>query len=393
MTSFEISRSKHKISLKKRILESWQWWLLLLPGLVYLIIFTYIPMGGVVIAFNNYRSSRGIFASKWVGFDNFVRFFQYPDMLKLIFNTLSITLLNLAMFPIPICFALILNEVRNQKLKKTVQMLTYIPHFLSEVVVCSLVILFLNKENGVITDVLCGLGMERKNLLGVPEAFPWIYSLMGEWQGFGWSSILYISALAGVPQENVEAATIDGANRFQIIRHINIPAILPTIIITFILKLGGLMNVGYSKIYLLQNSLNLPSSRVISTYVYEIGLIAGQYSYSTAITLTNKSGYKEKYDNSVDAYYRLNRYYAWINNLTTVRISMLYCTAEESERITDIQSVLDSYIRENFAKFVTGGRSLDEFDAYQEELKQLGIEELLDIYQRGYEPYIDSVFN
>ena len=109
MTSFEISRSKHKISLKKRILESWQWWLLLLPGLVYLIIFNYIPMGGVVIAFNNYRSSRGIFASKWVGFDNFVRFFQYPDMLKLIFNTLSITLLNLAMFPIPICFALILN--------------------------------------------------------------------------------------------------------------------------------------------------------------------------------------------------------------------------------------------------------------------------------------------
>lgn len=287
MTSFEISRSKHKISLKKRILESWQWWLLLLPGLVYLIIFNYIPMAGVVIAFNNYRSSRGIFASKWVGFDNFVRFFQYPDMLKLIFNTLSITLLNLAMFPIPICFALILNEVRNQKLKKTVQMLTYIPHFLSEVVVCSLVILFLNKENGVITDVLCGLGMERKNLLGIPEAFPWIYSLMGEWQGFGWSSILYISALAGVPQENVEAATIDGANRFQIIRHINIPAILPTIIITFILKLGGLMNVGYSKIYLLQNSLNLPSSRVISTYVYEIGLIAGQYSYSTAIGLFN----------------------------------------------------------------------------------------------------------
>lgn len=121
--------------------------------------------------------------------------------------------------------------------------------------------------------------------------------------------------------------------------------------------------------------------------------IKKRVSCQKVLTLTNKSGYKEKYDNSVDAYYRLNRYYAWINNLTTVRISMLYCTAEESERITDIQSVLDSYIRENFAKFVTGGRSLDEFDAYQEELKQLGIEELLDIYQRGYEPYIDSVFN
>ena len=282
-----MKRAKRNRYLKKRLLESWQWYLLLLPGLIYLIIFHYAPMGGVIIAFKNYRPARGIFGSKWVGFNNFVRFFQYPDMFKLILNTISITLLNLLMFPIPIIFALLLNEVRNAKLKKSVQMVTYIPHFLSEVVVCSLVILFLDKENGVLTDVLCLLGMERQNLLGVPEAFPWIYSLMNEWQGFGWSSILYISALAGVPQENVEAAKIDGANRFQIIRHINLPTILPTIVITFILKLGGLMNVGYSKIYLLQNSLNLPASRVLSTYVYEIGLIAGQYSYSTAIGLFN----------------------------------------------------------------------------------------------------------
>ena len=272
---------------KKRLTESWQWYLLLLPGLVFLIIFHYIPMGGIVIAFKNYRPARGIFGSKWVGFANFTRFFQYPDMLKLIWNTLSITLLKLAMFPIPILFALMLNEIRNARFKKTVQMITYIPHFLSMVVVCSLVILFLDKDSGVLTDLFALLGMKRQNLLGVSEAFPWIYALMDEWQGFGWSSILYISALSGVPQENVEAAKIDGANRFQIIWHINIPAIMATIIITFILRLGGLMNLGYAKIFLLQNSLNLPRSRVLSTYVYEIGLIGGQYSYSTAIGLFN----------------------------------------------------------------------------------------------------------
>ena len=283
-----ISRSRRKKrNLKKRFLESWQWYLLLLPGLVYLIIFHYIPMGGILIAFKNYRPARGIFGSKWVGFANFIRFFQFPDMFKLIWNTLSINLLKLAMFPIPIIFALMLNEVRSARFKKTVQMITYIPHFLSMVVVCSLVILFLDKDSGVLTDLFVALGMKRQNLLGVPEAFPWIYALMDEWQGFGWGSILYISALSGVPQENVEAARIDGANRFQVIWHINIPAIMATIIITFILRLGGLMGLGYAKIFLLQNNLNLPRSRVLSTYVYEIGLMGGQYSYSTAIGLFN----------------------------------------------------------------------------------------------------------
>lgn len=287
MVNGNVRKSSRIDYVKKRLLESWQWYLLLLPGLAYLIIFNYIPMGGVLISFQNYRPNLGIFGSEFIGLKNFQRFFEFPDMFKLIKNTLSITLLNLAMFPIPIIFALLLNEVRMQRLKKTIQMVTYIPHFLSEVVVCSLVILFLEKSNGVITDLLTNLGMERQNLLGVPEMFPWIYSLMCEWQGFGWSAILYISALAGVPQENVEAAKIDGANRLQVIRHINIPSIMPTIVITFILKLGGLMNLGYTKIYLLQNSMNLPTSRVLSTYVYEIGLISQQYSYSTAIGLFN----------------------------------------------------------------------------------------------------------
>ena len=279
--------SKQLAHIWRGLKQSWQWYILLLPGLAYLIIFNYIPMGGIIIAFKNFRPITGVFGSAWTGFDNFERFFAFPDMWKLIWNTLSITLLNLAFFPIPILFALLLNEIKHAGFKKTVQMLTYIPHFLSEVVVCSLVILFLNKETGVLTDLFAFFGMDRRNLLGEPAAFPWIYSIMSEWQGFGWSSILYISALSGVPQENVEAAKIDGANRLQIIRHINIPAIMGTIVITFILKLGGLMNLGYSKIYLLQNSLNLPKSRVLSTYVYEIGLISQQYSYSTAIGLFN----------------------------------------------------------------------------------------------------------
>ena len=287
MNAYNTHKSSFYSYLKKHLSESWQWYLLLLPGLIYLVIFNYIPMGGVIISFKNYRPNLGVFGSPWTGLDNFQRFVTYPDMLKLIKNTLFITLLNLAFFPIPIIFALLLNEVKNAKIKKSVQMITYIPHFLSEVVVCSLVILFLDKETGIITDLLSFFGMERQNLLGVPEAFPWIYSIMSEWQGFGWSSILYISALAGVPQENVEAAKIDGANRFQIIRHINIPSIMATIVITLILKVGGLMNLGYTKIYLLQNNLNIPRSRVISTYVYEIGLIGGQYSYSTAIGLFN----------------------------------------------------------------------------------------------------------
>ncbi len=287
MDGLSITASRRRSLIKKRLLQSWQWYLLLLPGLIYLVVFNYIPIAGVIIGFKNYRPSTGIFGSVWIGLENFERFFLFPDMLTLIWNTLSITLLNLAFFPIPIMFALMLNEVKNASFKKSIQMITYVPHFLSDVVVCSLAILFLDYEHGVITDILTKMGMKRQGLLGVPSVFPWIYVLMMEWQGFGWSSIIYISALSGVPQENVEAAKIDGANRLQIIRHINIPSILPTIVITFILKVGRIMNLGYSKIYLLQNSLNLPKSRILSTYIYEIGLISGQYSYSTAIGLFN----------------------------------------------------------------------------------------------------------
>lgn len=249
----------------KRLKESWQWYLLLLPGLIYLIIFEYGPMYGVQIAFKNYRASKGIWGSDWVGFKHFIRFFQYPNFWKMIQNTLSITLLSLATFPCAIIFALFLNEVKQVRLKKSIQMITYMPHFLSEVVVCSLIILFLNRTSGPINNLIAFFGGERVDYMGIANAFPVIYVLSGLWQGLGWSSILYISALASVSQEEIEAARIDGASRLQTVWHINIPAILPTIVITLLMKMGNVMSVGYTKILLLQNELNLEKSSVIST--------------------------------------------------------------------------------------------------------------------------------
>lgn len=285
-----MQRSEHVRSGKyivKRLAESWQWYLLLLPALAYVIIFNYVPMYGIQIAFKNYRASKGIWGSPWIGFDHFVRFFQYPYFWTMIRNTLSITLLSLCAFPLPIIFALLLNEVEHLRFKKTVQMLTYVPHFLSEVVVCALVILFLDRTTGPINNIIEFFGGTRKGFMSQARAFPWIYVISDVWQSLGWNSILYISALSAVSMELIEAAKVDGANRWHIMWHINLPSILPTIIITFIMRMGGLLSVGYSKIYLLQNDLNLDASNVISTYVYEVGIQGGQFSYSAAIGLFN----------------------------------------------------------------------------------------------------------
>lgn len=273
--------------LKKRLKESWQWYVLLLPAVIYVAIFHYGPMYGLQIAFRDYRPRRGISGSEWVGLKHFIRFITYPDFWKMIRNTLSITLYSLATFPCAIIFALMLNEVSQLRLKKTMQMITYAPHFLSEVVVCSLVMMLLDRSNGPINALITALGGNRVAYLTVPGYFPSIYVWMDVWQNLGWNSILYLSALSSISPEQVEAARIDGANRLQIIRHVNIPGILPTIAITFIMRTGGLLSVGYTKIFLLQNDLNLDASQVISTYVYNIGLIGGQYSYSTAINLFN----------------------------------------------------------------------------------------------------------
>lgn len=283
-----LKKTQHpKGYLKKRLKESWPFYLLLLPGLIYLIIFEYVPMYGVQIAFKDYRSAKGIWGSEWVGLKHFMRFFQYPNCWKLIWNTLRINLLSLATFPCAIVLALFLNEVRSMRFKRTVQMLTYMPHFLTEVVVCSLVILFLDRTTGPINNLIALFGGERQAFMSQPAAFPLIYVLSSLWQELGWGTILYTSALASISSEEVEAAKIDGASRLQIMRYINIPGIMPTIVITLIMRVGKLFGVGFSKILLLQNDLNLDTSSVISTYTYEIGLLGGQYSYSAAIGLFN----------------------------------------------------------------------------------------------------------
>ena len=274
-------------SMFKQMGRCYQLYLMILPAIVSVFIFHYIPIYGIQIAFKNFKTSLGIVGSPWVGFGHFKRFFEYREFWAIMRNTLGISLYSLALFPVEPIFALMINEIVNTRLKKTVQMLTYAPHFVSMVVVCSMTILFLDRSNGVINNVIEALGGTRRSFISEPESFATIYVLSGIWKSLGWGTIIYLSTLAGVSPELYEAARIDGASRFQIVWNINIPSLLPTVITLFILRTGQLMNVGFEKIFLLQNTLNLPSSRVISTYVYNVGLEGGQYSYASAIGLFN----------------------------------------------------------------------------------------------------------
>ena len=277
---------KPKKTTLKQALSHWQLYVLVLPVIIYIGIFNYGPMYGIQIAFKEFRPSLGIWASPWIGFDNFIRFVQFPDFWKMIRNTLAINVYQLATFPCAVILAILFNEMRSQKFKKIVQMVTYAPHFLSTVVLCSLVLLMLSAE-GPINNALTGMGLKPVEFMFRPQYFTSIYVWSGVWQNVGWSSIIYLAALSSVSPELIEAAKIDGAGRFQVIWHVNIPGILPTIIITFILSTGGMLNVGFEKIFLLQNPLNLDASRVISTYVYEMGIRNGQFSYASAMGLFN----------------------------------------------------------------------------------------------------------
>lgn len=275
-----------KMEILKKLKKYWPLYTLILPALIYLIIFCYVPMYGIIIAFKNFKPKLGYWGSEWVGLKHFIRFISYPDFWKMIRNTLSISLYSLATFPCAILLALSLNEVKKIRFKKAVQMVTYAPHFLSTVVMCGMITLMVGRE-GIIGRLYEMFTGTSENLLTVPQFFSSIYVWSGVWQSTGWGTIIYIAALSGVPGELIEAAKIDGANRLQVIRHINIPCILPTIIIMFIMNTGNILSVGFEKIFLLQNDLNLEVSKVISTYTYEIGLLSGQFSYSTAIGLFN----------------------------------------------------------------------------------------------------------
>ena len=262
-------------------------YLMVLPSIITLFIFHYIPIYGVQIAFKDYRTSLGIMGSEWVGLKHFKYFiFQYPYFTKVLTNTLKVSLLSLSTFPIPVIFAIMLNEMKNQKLKKVCQMITYAPHFVSTVVVCSMVILFANSEG--LFNIIAGFfGAEARDFMAMPSAFAPIYVLSGLWSGLGWGTIIYMATLAGVSPELIEAARIDGAGRVKVIWHVQLPHLLPTIVTMFILRMGSLLSVGFEKTFLLQNDLNMDASSVISTYVYEVGMISHQYSYSSAIGLFN----------------------------------------------------------------------------------------------------------
>lgn len=261
-------------------------YLLILPAVAAVFIFHYIPIYGIVIAFKDYRTSRGIMGSEWVGLKHFINFIQYPYFKRIMWNTLWISLVSLMTFPASIIFALMLNEMKNQKLKKTCQMITYAPYFVSTVVLCSMTILFLNRE-GLLNIIIEFLGGEKKDFLAEPAAFAFIYAITGLWQGLGWGTIIYLATLSAVSPELIEAAKLDGANRMQVIWHVDLPHLKPTIITLFILQMGSLLPVGFEKTFLLQNSLDLEASNVIATYVYDVGLKSQQFSYSTAVGLFN----------------------------------------------------------------------------------------------------------
>lgn len=268
-------------------LRDWRLYLLLLPAIIYVFIFSYIPMYGVQIAFRDYTAKAGIWGSKWVGMKHFIRFFKFPNFKLYLENTLRLGIYGTMMFPVSVIFALMLNEVRNIKFKKVVQMVSYMPYFLSTVVVCSMLLLFFDESKGVVNTIIEALGGERIDFITVPEYFDDLYVLSNTWQVMGFGAIIYVAALSNVPTELVEAAKIDGASRLQVIWHINIPTIMPTIIIMLIFSCGGILSASHEKILLMQNSLNLSASQVISTYTYKIGIQSGQFSYATAIGLFN----------------------------------------------------------------------------------------------------------
>lgn len=280
--------SKVKSSLMKRILKNWQLYTMILPAVLYLAIFQYKPMYGVLIAFKDFNMKAGIMGSEWVGFEHFTRLFNsywFPIILK---NTLSLSLLSLVIgFPIPIILALMVNEIKNEKMKRTWQTVSYAPHFISVIVVCGMVTLFLNPTSGIINQFLNMLGIESIFFMQNSAMFKWVYVISGIWQNAGWGAIIYFAALSGVDKSLIESAEIDGANRIQKIWYINFPVLVPTMTILLILRCGRLLGVGYEKIYLLQNATNISASEVISTYVYKTGLINSDFSFSTAVGLFN----------------------------------------------------------------------------------------------------------
>lgn len=287
--SAPVNKQSFGYRLKKDFYRNKFKYLIILPVLIYLAVFCYKPMYGLIIAFKEYRPNLGIAGSPWVGFKQFTNFFKDPYFFRLIRNTFSISLLSLVFcFPAPIILALFINEIRNNVFKRTVQTITYMPYFISMVVACSLVKTY-TQQNGLVSQIVMAFGGEAINWLNKSQYFYPIYIISELWQTVGWNSIIYLAALTGIDQEQYEAARIDGASRMQQLWSITLPNLVPTIMILLILRMGGILNVGFEKIILLYNEGIYDVADVISSYVYRRGIINASYSYGAAIGLFNSA--------------------------------------------------------------------------------------------------------
>lgn len=281
------TRKFTKEAVAKDMRRHWKIYLMAVPGLLCLLLFSYLPMGGLALAFQNYKPKNGLFGSQWVGFKNFIDYFSSFYFARTVRNTLWISFLQLVIeFPITVIFALLLNEIRNRKFKRTVQTISYMPYFISMVVISGIIIDFCSSR-GAITSIVSLFTGNTQNLLSIPQYWRPIYIISDLWQGLGFGSIIYLAALSGVDKELYEAAEIDGANRWKQTLHITLPGISPTIVIMLILKIGSMMSVGYEKTILLYNSQIYETADIISSYVYRKGLEEFNYGYSTAVSLFN----------------------------------------------------------------------------------------------------------
>ncbi|MDR1599103.1 MAG: ABC transporter permease subunit [Oscillospiraceae bacterium] len=272
----------------RRLTRNYELYLFALPAVVYFVLFCYAPMFGVQIAFKNFKPNLGIWGSPWVGLKHFQRITTLPSFLQIVRNTLALSLYQLAVgFPVPVVLALCINEMRSSKIRRTVQTVSYAPYFISTVVLVSLLEIFCNEHYGVLNALARAFRQETIPFLTRQQYFRGMYVLSGVWQGAGWSTIVYLSALTSIDPELHESAMIDGASRLQRVWHINMPCILPTLSLLFILQVGGLMSIGFEKVFLMQKDINIELSEVISTYVYKQGLQKLQYSFSAAVGLFN----------------------------------------------------------------------------------------------------------
>lgn len=280
--------SRRSRKLGKYLRNNYSLYLMMLPMLLFFLIFSYRPMPGLIIAFKDFSPFKGMWDSPWIGFDHFVEFFTGPYAFRVIKNTLVISITSLIFgFPAPIILALLLNELRAKKFQKLVQTISYVPHFISVVVICGLVVNFLSPSSGVVNNIIRLFGGDPVYFLSKPEWFVPIYTIMNIWKSTGYGAIIYISALTSISEDLYEAATVDGAGRWKQLLYVTLPSLLPTIMVMLLINLGNILNVGYESIILLYNPSIYETSDVISTYIYRTGLSEGRYDYATAIGLVN----------------------------------------------------------------------------------------------------------